>query len=158
MNHLEKLIRQYYEWKGYIVRGNVKVGQLPLGGYAGELDIVAYHPLSGHLVHIEPSLSDPSWKEKEERYKKKFVLGKQYIHKAVFPWLSAGMPIEQIAVLVRNTRPHLAGGIVKSVDEIMKEIKDEILKHGIMAKHAIPEEFDLLRTIQMAVCGYYKVV
>ncbi len=56
MNHLEKLTRQYYDWKGYLVKGNVKVGRLTRGGWGGELDIVAYNPQTNHLVHIEPSL------------------------------------------------------------------------------------------------------
>jgi hypothetical protein len=38
MNHLEKLTRQYYDWKGYLVKGNVKVGRLDHGGWAGEWD------------------------------------------------------------------------------------------------------------------------
>jgi len=63
MNHLEKLTRQYYDWKGYLVKGNVKVGRLDHGGWAGELDIVAYHPLTEHLVHIEPSMDTHSWKK-----------------------------------------------------------------------------------------------
>ncbi len=61
MNHLEKLIRQYYEWQGYIVRGNVLVGRLSHGGWAGELDIVAYHPQTKRLLHIEPSLDAHTW-------------------------------------------------------------------------------------------------
>ena len=40
MNHLENLIRQYYEWQGYIVRGNIKVSKRSKGGWDGELDIV----------------------------------------------------------------------------------------------------------------------
>lgn len=158
MNHLEKLIRQYYEWKGYIVRGNVKVGRLSHGGWACELDIVAYHPETEHLVHLEPSIDAQSWKKREERFEKKFAFGKEYICKEVFPWLASDTQIEQIAVLVTSSRPELAGGRVLSVDEFMKEVKDEIAKIGIMAKNAIPEEYDLLRTIQMAICGYYKVV
>ena len=54
MNQLEMLIEQYYEWKGYIVRNNVKVGRLSHGGWAGELDIVVYNPVSNHLLHLEP--------------------------------------------------------------------------------------------------------
>ncbi len=50
----------------------------------------------------------------------------------------------------------MAGGRVQSIDEFMNEIKTEIKKEGIMAKKAIPEEYDLLRTIQMANNGYYK--
>ena len=40
----------------------------------------------------------------------------------------------------------------------MRKIKNEIQEKGIMAKNAIPEEFDLLRTIQLAMNGYYKLL
>ncbi len=158
MNHLEKLIRQYYEWQGYIVRGNVKVGRLSHGGWAGELDIVAYHPQTGHLVHLEPSLDADSWAKREERFKKKFESGRRYIRSDVFPWLDKKTPIEQIAVLVTSSRSELAGGRVVSIDEFMHEVKNEIAKQGKMAQNAIPEEYDLLRTIQMAICGYRRAV
>jgi hypothetical protein len=158
MNHLESLIKQYYEWKGYIVRNNVKVGRLSHGGWAGELDIVAYHPVSEHLLHLEPSVDAHPWETREGRFKKKFEAGKRYIRKDVFPWLKPEIPIEQIAVLVTSSRKKLGGGAVISIDEFVKDIKTEVAKIGIMAKHAIPEQFDLLRTIQAVTCGYYKVV
>ncbi len=40
----------------------------------------------------------------------------------------------------------------------MKQVRDEVSALGIMAKNAIPEEYDLLRTIQLATNGYYKIV
>ena len=40
----------------------------------------------------------------------------------------------------------------------MKEIKEKISKQGIIGKNAIPEEYDLLRTIQMTINGYYRIV
>lgn len=158
MNHLEKLIRQYYEWRGYLVRGNVKVGRLAHGGWAGELDIVAYHPSTGHLVHIEPSLDALPWARREARFKKKFEMGRKFIHKEIFPWLGPQTSIEQLAVLATGARRYLGGGKVISVDEMMKEIKEHVAKLGIMAKSAIPQEYDLLRSVQMAICGYYRVV
>ena len=158
MNHLEKLTRQYYDWKGYLVKGNVKVGRLPHGGWAGELDIVAYHQQTQHLVHIEPSIDAHSWKKREERFEKKFRFGREYIYKDVFPWLSPDTPLEQIAMLVTSSRKELCGGTIISIDEFMKQVKDEIRELGIMAKNAIPEEYDLLRTIQMIINGYYKIV
>ncbi len=153
MNHLENLIRQYYEWQGYIVRGNVKVGKLEHGGWAGELDVVAYHPETKHLLHLEPSLDAHTWAKREVRFKKKFDFGKQYIWSDVFPWLDKKTPIEQIAILNTSGTGKLAGGRVVTVDEFMQEVKTEIAKLGKMAKNAIPEEYDLLRTIQMAICG-----
>jgi len=143
MTHLEKLIRQYYEWKGYVVRSNVKVGRLAHGGWGGELDIVAYHPQTGHLIHLEPSVDGHSWAKREERFKSKFEAGRQYIWSEVFPWLDQDTPIEQVAVLVSSSRKELAGCKVRSIDELMKEIKDDIIKAGKMETAAIAEELDL---------------
>ena len=158
MNHLEKLIRQYYEWKGYIVRGNIKVGRLSHGGWKGELDIVAYHPQTRHLIHLEPSLDAHTWEKREQRFRKKFEIGREFIVKEVFPWLPENAPIEQVAILNTASRSELAGARVESVDGFMGCIKQEILATGIMAKAAIPEEYDLLRTLQLVLCGYYRTV
>ena len=158
MNHLETLIRQYYEWKGYIVRGNIKLGRLSHGGWAGELDIVAYHPQTKHLLHIEPSLDAHTWAKREERFKKKFKFGKQYICRDVFPWLDRKTPIEPIAIMNTSGTGKVAGGRVVTVDEFMQEVKNEIRKQGKVVGNAIPEEYDLLRTIQMAICGYRRAV
>ncbi len=157
MNHLEKLISQYYEWQGYIVRSNVRVGRLVHGGWEGELDIIAYHPDTKQLIHIEPSLDAHSWAKREERFQKKFTAGKKYIPLEVFPWVGKNTPIEQIAVLITSSRKELAGGRVISIDELVAKIKQEVQDQGVMAKNAIPEELDLMRTIQYAVSGYYAI-
>lgn len=60
-NFLEQLLREWYEYKGYFVRNNVLVGKLDKGGYATELDIVAFHPETKHVVHLEPSMDADSW-------------------------------------------------------------------------------------------------
>jgi len=155
MNHLEKLISQYYEWQGYIVRSNVRVGRLTHGGWEGELDIVAYHPETTRLIHLEPSLDAHSWAKREDRFKKKFSAGKKYIPTEVFPWVSKNTPIEHIAILITSSRTKVAGGKVISIDEFVAQIKKKIHSQGVMSKNAIPEELDLLRTIQYAVTGYY---
>jgi hypothetical protein len=158
LNHLENLIKQFYEWRGYIVRNNVKVGKLKHGGWEMELDIVAYNPADQTLIQIESSVDAHSWATRETRFRKKFAAGRKYICKDVFPWVQPDTAIEQIAVLVSSGRRELAGGKVVTVDELMKTIRTEIAQVGIMGKHAIPEHFDLLRTIQLVVCGYYKAV
>ena len=103
MNHLEKLTRQYYDWKGYLVKGNIKVGRLPHGGWAGELDVVAYNPQTEHLVHVEPSIDADSWSKREIRFEKKFQSGREFIYTDVFPWLSSETPLEQIAILTTSS-------------------------------------------------------
>jgi len=159
MNHLERLTRQYYDWKGYLVKGNIKVGRLSHGGWAGELDIVAYHPQTKHLVHVEPSIDAHSWEKRKQRFEKKFRLGRKYIFTNVFPWLKQKeTPLEQIAMLITSSRKELCGAQVISIDEFIGQVKTEIMDLGIMAKNAIPEEYDLLRTIQLTTNGYYKMV
>ena len=158
MSHLEDLLNQYYEWKGYIVRRNVKVGRLQRGGWAGELDIVAYHPQIGELLHLEPSIDAQSWAKREQRYSKKFTAGRRHIFDEVFPWLDPGTELHQVAIFVNRgkARTEIGGGTVKTVDEIVAQIRDDISVMGNMATNAIPEQFGLLRTIQLVEAGYYR--
>ncbi len=158
MNHLEKLLKQYYEWKGYIVKSNVRVGKLPRGGWAGELDIIAYHPTTDHLIHLEPSIDANTWKKREEKFTRKFDAGKKYIYTEVFPWLEPVLPLEQVAVLPTPSNRVIGGGSILSIDEFMKKIRNSIAKEGTMGKNAIPEEYDLLRTMQMTINGYHAVL
>ena len=71
---------------------------------------------------------------------------------------SAEWKEEQVAVLISSTRKTLGGGRVISVDEWTRNLKNEIVAEGIMVSAAIPEEFDLLRTIQMVLSGYNKAL
>jgi hypothetical protein len=159
MSHLEELIYQYYEWKGYVVRRNTKVGRLRHGGWECELDIVAFNHQDRHLIHLEPSIDAHSWSKREERFKKKFEAGRKYIFKEIFPWLSSDMEIEQIAILIsKGTRELIDGRKIITIDEFMKNVKADILKEGYMAQNAIPELYALLRTIQMTICGYYRIL
>ena len=156
MNHLETLVRQFYEWQGYFVRGNVKVGKLSHGGWAGELDVVAYHPNTKHLIHIEPSIDALSWKERESRFKKKFDIGRKHIYRDIFPWLVESIPLDQLAILIGTGKglEKIGGGRLESIDDFMLRVKRKIRAEGVMVKNAIPEEYGLLRTIQMTICGY----
>ena len=157
MSHLEDLLHEYHEWKGYIVRRNVKVGRLKHGGWAGELDIIAYHPQEGDLLHLEPSIDAHSWAKREQRYKKKFDAGRCYLFSDVFPWLDPQIELQQIAIFIsRGKRTKLAGGSVKTVDEVVAEIRDEVVAEGKMVSKAIPEQFGLLRTIQLVEVGYHR--
>lgn len=159
MSHLEDVIAEYYDWKGYLVKRNVKVGRLSHGGWEMELDVIAYHPLTHHLVHIEPSIDAHSWTVRTARFAKKFGAGEKYIFTDVFTWLDPSTPIERIAVLVSRPkgRDDLCGGKIKSVDELMREVRSDVAQCGIAAKNAIPEQYPHLRTIQFVVSGYYRV-
>lgn len=158
MSHLENLIAEYHDWKGYLVKRNVKVGKLSHGGWEMELDVIAYHPHTGHLVHLEASLDAHSWETRERRFTKKFSSAKKFIFKEVFTWLDHKTPVENIAVLVSHPkgRDSLAGATIISIDEFMAKVRVEVIACGIAAKNAIPEQYPLLRTMQLSHCGYYR--
>ena len=112
MSHLEDLIAEYYDWCGYLVKRNIKVGRLKHGGWEMELDVIAYDPHSKHLIHVEPSIDAHSWEMREKRFTKKFKAAKKYIFSDVFTWLDMATPIEQVAILIVHpkNRDKLAGG------------------------------------------------
>lgn len=160
MSHLENLIAEYYDWKGYLVKRNIKVGRLSHGGWEMELDVVAFDPHTGHLIHIEPSIDAHAWPTREARFTKKFSSARKYIFSEVFTWLDTSTEIEQVAVLVSHPkgRDMLAGGRIISIDELMTEIREKVAVCGVVAKNAIPEQYPLLRTLQLSHNGYFKTL
>lgn len=153
MNHLEQLISEWYEFNGYFVRRNVRVGRLGHGGYEGELDIVAYHPEKDHLIHIESSIDAQRWADREKRFNKKFNAGKKYITKEIFPWLRKNHKLEQWTVIWASDRNHktIGGGKVVPIWLFCQDIANDIIKRGKLESNTIPEQFPLLRTMQYTV-------
>lgn len=148
MNFLEQLIAEWYQYKGYFVRQNVRVGKRDKGGYEGELDIVAYHPETKHLIHLEPSSDTDSWAKRESRYERKFRTGKTHI-KSLFKGLELS-EVEQKAVFLfgAKTRKKIGGGEIMMVSELIHEIHND-LKEKSIQKAIVPENFPHLRTIQV---------
>lgn len=124
-----------------------------------ELDVVGFHPQSGDLIHLEPSLDALSWEKREKRYDKKFDAGRKYILKELFAWLPPKTRLRQFALFISHPkgRDTLGGGFVLSIDEFMAEVADRIRNRGKMSTDAIPEQFSLLRTLQLYISGYYSV-
>jgi hypothetical protein len=156
-NHLEDLICQFYDWKGCIVRRNVKVGRRARGGYEGELDVVIYDHFTNKVLHYEPSTDASSWAMREIKYGRKFAVGKKYV-RDVFPWLPADFTLEQIAVffIVPENRKTFQGGTAISIDALVGMICAEIRGKGRVGKNAIPEQYNLLRMAQLVISGYMK--
>ncbi|MCX7887832.1 MAG: hypothetical protein N3B01_11350 [Verrucomicrobiae bacterium] len=151
-NFLEELAAEWYSYQGYFLVRNRRVGKRERGGYECELDLIAYKHSAKHLVHIEASTGSGSWSDLEASYQKKFAAGKKYI-----PTLAESHgfgtlpPVEQIALLLygsKKNRRTLAGGKIVLVEELLKEILDELAKHDFTSK-AVPEHLPLLRGFQL---------
>lgn len=156
MNHLEQLISEWYEFRGYFVRRNIMVCKRKKGGYKGELDIVAFNSEKNHLIHIEPSSDANSWAKREKNFRKKFDVGKRYITSEIFPGFKLPT-IEQWAVLPASDTNHktIGGGKVVPIKKLYQMITKYIKENGPPETNAIPEQFPLLRTIQFTV--YYGI-
>jgi hypothetical protein len=160
MSHLEQLIVEYLDWQGYLVRRNVKVGRLKHGGWEMELDVLAYNPKTQDLVHYEPSLDAHTWETRELRFAKKFAAAKKYVFSEVFGWLPPHTPVRHIAVLPSHPkgRDQLGEASLVSIDELVAEVRTQIAKCGPARSAAISEIYPLLRTIQLTINGYHRVV
>ncbi len=149
MNLLESLAAEWYGYRGYFVRSNVRTEKLSHGGYASELDVLAYSPTKGELVHIETSSDALVWTKREERMKRKFKLHHSTYEK-VFN-VKVGK-VKKIAVCGTSydSKGLKWGDIeVKTIREFVKEIWEELSAIDLM-RQAVPESYPLLRVIQMS--------
>jgi hypothetical protein len=152
MNFLEQLCAEWLEYCGYFVRRNVHVGKRAKGGFECELDVVALHPKSRHLVHVEPSMDAGSWETRGTRYQKKFDAGRKYIP-GLFDGLGGDAGIDHVALFGLGSRanhPTLAGGRVMLASDLIAEI-NAVLRARPVQNQAVPEQYVCLRTLQFAV-------
>lgn len=150
-NFLEQLVAEWHEFNGYFVRRNVRVGPRAKGGHEGELDVVAFHPERKHLVHIEASTDADTWAEREAKFTRKFDIGKRYIP-GLFQGMNLPTEIEQIALFVSGStanRSTIGGGRILMVGTFLNDIKAVVASRSVF-KAAVPEQFQLLRTLQFA--------
>jgi hypothetical protein len=148
-NYLEQLVAEWYEYQGYFIRRNVLVGKRKEGGHECELDIVAFHPISKELIHVEPTMDGDSWDNREKRYRKKFNAGKKHIPE-IFHGLQISKEIKQIALLGYGSNAkhkELGGGTTVTVAEFICNIIQTIGKKSIY-RNAISELYPILRTLQ----------
>jgi hypothetical protein len=148
MNHLEQLVSEWYEYRGYFVRRNVRVAKRTKGGYEGELDVVAFHPENRHLVHIETSMDAWTWSKREDKFKQKFAQGLKAIP-TLFEGLAIPSIIEQVALFGyggKGSRTRIGGGQILLIHELLDAILAELAPKS-MHKEAVPEQFPLLRTL-----------
>jgi hypothetical protein len=150
MEYLEQLAREWYEYLGYFVRRDLWVGLEADGSYECQLDVVAYHPLRHHLVHLEPSLDLLPSAEKERHFQLKFDAGKKYLHR-MFGHAS-GLHVEQIALVLASDHEHphtIGGGRVLLLSELFAGIVEHLARIDPTSA-LVPEQWPLIRTLQFA--------
>jgi hypothetical protein len=157
-NFLEQLVAEWYEYQDYFVRRNVRVGRRPQGGHEGEMDVVAFNPALGKLVHIETTMGADSWEERKSRFQSKFDTGERYIH-TIFKGIALPEHHEKIVVLgfggtAKHT--HVGGGRIIHLKDLVADILKD-LKAKPLASAAVPEGFPILRTLQV-VAEHRKII
>jgi hypothetical protein len=68
VNFLEQLVAEWYRYTGHFVRTNVRFEKRAKGGWAGEIDVLAYLPQRGNVSHIEISMDADSWPERKKKF------------------------------------------------------------------------------------------
>jgi hypothetical protein len=147
-NFLEQLCAEWYEFNGFLVRRNALVGKRRTGGYEGELDIVAFHPVTSQFVHVEASMDAESWAAREEKFQRKFDVGKRYAP-ALFDGLPLPAELKQIALLGFAGKSHpttLGGGDVLVLQELLVDILTA-LRELSEDETVVPETYSLLRAL-----------
>ncbi|MBU6418258.1 MAG: hypothetical protein KGQ79_00845 [Proteobacteria bacterium] len=151
-NFLEQLVAEWYEYQGYFILRNVRVGKLRGGGYEAELDVVAFRPAPRHIVHIETSTDADRWEKRIEKLKKKFTRGRQYIPDLLKGFDVKEDEIEQDGIFVfgaKKNHDQLGAAKIKMLSEFMEPIR-EILRGRSYYGEIVPEQFVILRGLQFA--------
>lgn len=148
MNFLESLAAEWYSYQKYFIRTNVRVMKREKGGWGGELDILAYSPKENKFIHIETSGDALRLKDREARIRKKFDLPHKEYERNFHQKVDA---IKKIAIVGFGKRSKSKWGDieVKTIREFMLEIWKELSSKSFIHE-SVPENFPLLRTIQMA--------
>lgn len=152
MTFLESLVAEWYAYNGHFVQTNVKFGKRKAGGYEGEMDVLAFHPLRKVMTHVETSTDADSWEQRRQRFGKKFAdAAKYYPELFQFDY----QRVEKVAIVglgrtVPTGTSFEHGVVIKTVPEFIFEVT-EVLRWRNPAKEAVPEHWPLLRAIQMSV-------
>ncbi len=116
------------------------------------MDIVAFHPRTKVMVHLEASTDADSWTERSRRFSKKFADAQKYYSQLLkFGYQS----VEEVAIVGwgRSVPAGISfshGVVIKTLPQFVSEITD-VLRQRDPAKEAVPEHWPLLRAIQMSV-------
>lgn len=151
MNFLEQLAAEYYAHMGYFVKTNVKFDRLKGGGWGGEMDVVAFHPTTLNLIHIETSMDAEAWEKREGKFRKKFLPDERYYQ--LFNFLMPNSKIQKLAIVGFNKvqkSSFFEIAPIKSIPEFIGEITDYLSQYHPL-RQIIPENYSLLRAMQLAI-------
>ncbi len=158
MNHLETLTTEWLAYNGYFTRSTIKVGKLAKGGWGGELDVVGFHPARQHFIHVECSTDALAWPERKEIFQRKFAMGREYAAE-LFSGMELPTALDQVVVHgyagAADKYRDLGGGRLMTSQELAAEIMNGIPANSW--KSAVPENFPLMRTLQLSIMAGAKV-
>jgi hypothetical protein len=148
MNFLESMVAQWYGYCGYFVRSNVHILPLKHGGYGAELDVLAFSPKDGELIHVEASSDALVWRERERRMRKKFKLPHEEYEKVFKVKVEKVRKIAICGFSLTSDGRHWGDIEVVTVREFIRTIHEALAQINPM-KQAVPENYPLLRAVQM---------
>jgi hypothetical protein len=150
MNFLEQLTSEWLEYRGYFVRRHVRVDVRGASPLDCELDVVAFHPESQHLLQVEASMDTSTQRVRSHRFQLKFDAGRAHIP-TMFASLAPVRAVDQVALFGygnRESHATVAGGRILFVDELIDEIRRTLRDRPALSQ-GVSERFVCLRTIQL---------
>ena len=153
LNFLEQIVAEWFNLKGYFVKTNLRFGRIRRGGgYKGEMDVIAFHPQTRELVHVEVSTSAAKWENICKTIRRKFESAEQHYDEMFqFPRHSTRRiaigGFGYVAPAWVKERLGESGVTLESVPEFFRKVTANIQDRPV-AKSAIPETLPLLRAIQ----------
>lgn len=152
MNFLEQLAGEWFTYKGYFVRTNIKRNKRSKGGWDNELDVLAYSAKVSELIHVESTWDANSWTERKDRFlKKKFV----YTHADYEALVGAKIArVRKLALvgLCQSAKADLNWGEsieVVLIPHFIASIAKELVTKDPL-NDIVPEGFPRLRAMQFA--------
>lgn len=153
MNFLEQFAAEWYQYKGYLVRTNIKFGKRSRGGYKGEMDIIAFKPEENEFIHIETSTDSSSWGNRKKIFTKKFSNAREHYREA-FSFKTEGIRPKKVVIagLSRTNQENPLGSDTEfiSIPDFIQKIVTEMSGKN-PRNDAMPESYPLMRAIQYAV-------
>ena len=152
MNFLEQLTAEWFTYKGYFVRTNIKLNKRSKGGWDNELDVLAYSAKASELIHIESTWDANTCAARKERFlKKKFVYSHAQYEGLVGAKISHLRKLALVG-LGRSANSSLNWGDsieVVLIPHFIAEISKELAAKDPL-KDIVPEGYPRLRAMQFA--------